>query len=154
LNFALDSSVANNPSYAQLLRDARESFAITMPGGISSHSGGTVSGDTITYTVHVDQVANIDVASSAVNVVAVLPVIGGGVVIVVILAAMLFVYRKRVRATDESAVAASAPEGVAPDAATPMRGSREPAPLRAQTAPNPADATTLTTQDDEPERSR
>jgi hypothetical protein len=152
LNFALDSSVANNPSYTQLLRDARESFAITMPGGISSHSGGTVSGDTITYTVHVNQAANIDVSSSAVNIAAVLPVIGGVVVIFIILGAMVFVYRKRVRAADESGVAAGAAEGAAPEEATLAGASREPAVTNGKTSPYPADAPTLSNQEDEPTR--
>lgn len=149
LNFALDSSVANNPAYTQLLRDAHETFAITMPGGVSSHNGGTVSGDTITYTVHVNQVANIDVSSSAVNITAVLPVIAGVVVIFIILGAMVFVYRQRGRTADDSALAA---EGASPDAATLGVAPREMAATNGQTPPYPTDAPILSNQEDEPTR--
>lgn len=142
LNFALDSSVANNPTYTQLLQDARESFAITMPGGISSHTGGTVSGDTITYTVHVNQVANIDVSSSAVNIAAVLPLIGGAVVILIILGAMVYVYRKRSRGDFEQGGADAEVGPVGPDAATRASASGASNVSDAQVSPYPADAPT------------
>jgi hypothetical protein len=50
-----------------LLKDLRESFAVTMPGWISSHNGGTVSGNTVTYTVHFGESATIDVTGGGYN---------------------------------------------------------------------------------------
>ena len=152
LNFALDSSVANNPTYTQLLKDARESFAITMPGGVSSHTGGTVSGDTITYTVHVNQVANIDVSSRAVNVTAVLPVIGGVVVLLIILGAMVYVYRKRPRGEDEQARADGEVGAAESEQATLAGASREPTASNASASLYPADAPTLNSLGDEQTR--
>ncbi len=50
---------------AQMLKDMRESFAISMPGWISGHTGGSVSGNTVTYTIHYGQQTSIDVSSSS-----------------------------------------------------------------------------------------
>ncbi len=46
---------------AQDWRDARESVTITMAGGIVSHKGGTRQGNSVTYTVHYNESATIDV---------------------------------------------------------------------------------------------
>lgn len=95
MSFTLDTSAANNPAATQLLQDARESFAITLPGGISSHSGGVVRGDTITYTVHVNETAKIDVTSKSLNAAALYPLIGGFAIILILFGAMVVVYRRR-----------------------------------------------------------
>lgn len=47
---------------AQDWRDASESVSITMAGGIISHSGGVRQGNTVTYTIHYNESATIDVA--------------------------------------------------------------------------------------------
>lgn len=112
MNFMLDSSAANYQAVAQRLQDARESFAITMPGGISSHTGGVVSGDTITYTVHVNEVANIDVTSKSLNTAALYPLIGGFIVVLLLFGALVFVYRRqsaRSADDDQSTVEGDAP---------------------------------------------
>jgi hypothetical protein len=46
---------------AQNWRDASESFGITMAGGIIAHRGGARQGNTVTYTIHYDESAAIDV---------------------------------------------------------------------------------------------
>lgn len=46
-------------------RDATESLAITMPNGVSAHLGGTLSGNTVTYTIGYNQSAEIDVSGNA-----------------------------------------------------------------------------------------
>lgn len=45
-------------------KDATESLAITMPGGITSYEGGTREGQTVTYTIGYNQSATIDVAGN------------------------------------------------------------------------------------------
>lgn len=49
-----------DPTY---FKDMRETVTITMPGAITSHTGGVVNGRTITYTVRYGETATIDVAS-------------------------------------------------------------------------------------------
>ncbi|HEV2458536.1 MAG TPA: hypothetical protein VGS80_09240 [Ktedonobacterales bacterium] len=45
-------------------RDARESIAITLAGGVSAHQGGTQAGDTVTYTIGYNQAATVDVTGT------------------------------------------------------------------------------------------
>ena len=47
---------------AQNWRDATESLSITMAGGIVSYQGGVRQGTTVTYTIHYNESAAIDVA--------------------------------------------------------------------------------------------
>jgi hypothetical protein len=56
-----------NSATQDLFKDAHNTLVITMPGMITSHSGGTQSGNTITYTVGYAQTAEVNVASRAVN---------------------------------------------------------------------------------------
>lgn len=72
------------PDASQYLKDMRESFAITMPGSISSHKGGVVNGNTITYTVHYGEETDIDVVGGGLNTALLLP-IGGGILVVLLL---------------------------------------------------------------------
>lgn len=51
---------------AQNWSDATESLTITMPGGISAHRGGVHDGDSITYTIHYNESATVDVTGGAV----------------------------------------------------------------------------------------
>jgi hypothetical protein len=66
-------SIPTNPStplpvnVTSLLQDMRETFAVTMPGWVSSHVGGTQSGNTVTYTVHYGESATIDVVGGGYN---------------------------------------------------------------------------------------
>lgn len=50
-----------------LLKDARESLAVTMPGWVSNQQGGNVNGNTVTYTVHLGESATIDVTGGGLN---------------------------------------------------------------------------------------
>lgn len=65
-----------------LLKDARESFAVTMPGWVSGQSGGSLSGDTVTYTVHAGESATIDVTGGGFNVAHIALVAGGALLAV------------------------------------------------------------------------
>jgi hypothetical protein len=83
-----------------LLKDARESFAVTMPNWVTSHQGGVVNGNTVTYTVHLNERATIDVVGGGINTV-VYP-IGGGILVllllVVALVSFLLLRRRKVDA--------------------------------------------------------
>lgn len=79
---------------AQLLKDARESFAITMPNWVSSHTGGTQDGNTVTYTIHVNEEANIDVTGGGLNMSTLYP-LGGGLLVVLLVIVGLIVWRLR-----------------------------------------------------------
>jgi hypothetical protein len=54
-------SLADVFDNAQSWSDARETFSVTMAGGIIASSGGTRSGDTVTYAVYYNQTAKVDV---------------------------------------------------------------------------------------------
>ena len=56
-----------NSTTQDLFKDAHNTLVITMPGMLTSHSGGTQSGNTITYTVGYAQTAEVNIASRAVN---------------------------------------------------------------------------------------
>jgi len=65
-----DPTNPSNPlpvDVSSLLRDMRETFAVTMPGWVSSHTGGTQSGNTVMYTVHYGESATIDVVGGGYN---------------------------------------------------------------------------------------
>jgi hypothetical protein len=54
-------SLLDVASNAQNWRDASESVSVTMAGGVISHSGGVRQGNTVTYTIHYNESATIDV---------------------------------------------------------------------------------------------
>jgi hypothetical protein len=56
-----------NSTTQDLFKDAHNTLVITMPGMLTSHSGGTQSGNSITYTVGFARTAEVNVASRAVN---------------------------------------------------------------------------------------
>jgi hypothetical protein len=58
---------AVNSTTQDLFNDAHNTLVITMPGMVTSHSGGAQAGNTITYTVGYAQTAEVNVASRAVN---------------------------------------------------------------------------------------
>jgi hypothetical protein len=58
---------AVNSATQDLFKDAHNTLVITMPGMVTSHSGGAQSGATITYSVGYAQTAEVNVASRAVN---------------------------------------------------------------------------------------
>lgn len=64
-------------STADLLKDARESFAVTMPGWVSAQTGGVLSGNTVTYTVHYGEAATINVTGGGFIVLHIALVAGG-----------------------------------------------------------------------------
>jgi hypothetical protein len=64
---SLIPSGAVNSTTQDLFKDAHNTLVITMPGMITSHSGGTQSGNTITYTAGYAQTTEVNVASRAVN---------------------------------------------------------------------------------------
>lgn len=56
-----------NQSASDLLKDARETFAVTMPGWVSEQRGGDLNGNTVSYTVTFGQSATIDVTGGGLN---------------------------------------------------------------------------------------
>jgi hypothetical protein len=94
------------------LKDARESFSVTMPGSITSHRGGAVSGNTVTYTVHYGEQTDIDVVGGGLNLTPLIPyAIGAGVLValLLILAGILIWRRRRARDANRRAERAPAP---------------------------------------------
>jgi len=69
-----------NSTTQDLFKDAHNTLVITMPGMLTSHSGGSQNGNTITYTVGYAQSAEVNVASRAVNWQTVIPagLVAGG----------------------------------------------------------------------------
>ena len=84
LSFQLPSEVTNSPdpNVIALLKEAHSTFAVTMPGYISSHTGvGTVSGNTVTYTAHVGDTLDFQIVGGGVNTSALLLLGGGGLLL-------------------------------------------------------------------------
>lgn len=82
---------------SQLLKDMHDSISITMPGSITSHTGGTVSGNTITYIVHYGEQTDIDVTGSGRTAAATAAMAGGIVLILLAVAAVIFILLMRRR---------------------------------------------------------
>lgn len=99
-----------NQSARDLLKDARLSFAVTMPGWVSEQHGGAQNGNTVTYTVHFDESTSIDVTGGGPNIPHIALVAGG-----VLLALALFIVglillrRGNRRPTETAAYASSSP---------------------------------------------
>jgi hypothetical protein len=73
-----------------LLKDARETFVVTMPGWVTSHQGGNVNGNIVTYTVPLNEQATIDVVGGGINPLVYL--IGGGVLVLLLVVAAVIVF--------------------------------------------------------------
>jgi hypothetical protein len=103
------------------LKDMRESLAVTMPGSISSHTGGVVEGATITYTVHFGEETDIDVTGSGLNTSTLIPLGVGAGALVLLLAAIagFILWRRRSGSRGEPApVYAGAYPGAPPTGPT------------------------------------
>lgn len=83
------------PDVSQYLKDMRESITITMPSSISSHKGGMVNGNTITYTVHYGEETDIDVVGGGLNTARLLPVGEGILVALLLFVGGVIVWRMR-----------------------------------------------------------
>lgn len=103
---------ANNGTVAQMLKDMRESFAITMPGWISGHSGGTVSGNTISYTIHYGQQTSIDVSGGALTAAGIASIAGGILLLLIVIAGVVLLLVLRRRSGGQAAAAISVPATV------------------------------------------
>ncbi len=95
----MDFSSPVDPATAELLKDARESFAITFPGFVSAHAGGVVSGNTVTFTVHYNEATTIDATGGGFNAGAILAVVALALVMVVGVVVVFFLLRRRKPAT-------------------------------------------------------
>jgi hypothetical protein len=86
-----------------------------MPGMITSHSGGTRSGNTITYTVGYAQTAEVNVASRAVNWQTVAPagLVAGGLLGALAIISLVLALRRPKR--DPRQPASQAPHMMAPN---------------------------------------
>ena len=114
----LDTTNTGGIDVTPYLKDLRESFSVTMPGSITSHKGGVVSGNTVTYTVHYGEATDIDVVGGGLNTSLLLPIgAGAGVVILLIIVGIMLWQRRRGRSV--APVAAASGFGAAtPDAPT------------------------------------
>jgi hypothetical protein len=84
---------------SQYFKDARESVSITMPGWISNYDkSGKVQGNTVTYTVHYNEEALIDVTGGGVNPTAIFIGAGAGLLLLLIIGGIIF-WRRRSRRT-------------------------------------------------------
>lgn len=113
-----DGSGTGGPDMSQYLKDLRDSFAVTMPGSISAHSGGVVNGNTITYTVHYGEQTDIDVTGGGLDMAVVTPIAAGGAGILVVIAAIVgyLIWRSRAKPAQPVAHAAYGAAPVAPGA--------------------------------------
>jgi len=93
---ALLPNGAINSTTQDLFKDAHNTLVITMPGMITSHSGGTQAGNTITYTVGYTQTAAVNVASRAVNwqVVAPAGLVVGGLLAALAILSLILAFRR------------------------------------------------------------
>lgn len=123
---------------SQVLKDAHESFAITMPNWVTSHTGGTQNGNTVTYTIHVNEEANIDVTGGGLNTGTLFP-LGGGVLLLllVLIAAIIWLRRRGARRNGEPQPAF----GAAAEAGSMLYPVVPPAPVVPQPVVAPEDAT-------------
>ncbi len=94
LNIQAGATSAGGVDASPYLKDMRDSFAVTMPGSITSHKGGTVNGNTVTYTVHYGEETDIDVVGSGLNTGVLIP-IGAGVAIILLAIAGFIIWGRR-----------------------------------------------------------
>lgn len=80
-----------------LLKDVRESFAVTMPGWVSAQSGGTQKANTVTYTVHLDESTTVDVTGGGLNAQHIALVAGGALLALLLVIVGLVLFRRRAR---------------------------------------------------------
>jgi hypothetical protein len=106
---------AINSTTQDLFKDAHNTLVITMPGMITSHSGGTQAGNTITYTVGYTQTAEVNVASRAVNwqVVAPAGLVVGGLLAALAILSLILAFRRPKR--DPRQPASQGPQLMASD---------------------------------------
>lgn len=105
------------------MKDARQSISITMPGWISNYStGGKAQGNTVTYTVHYNEEATVDVTGGGVNPTPIFILASAGLVILLLVVGGIIFWRRRSRraVADELALVTSdaasfAPSSDAPD---------------------------------------
>ncbi len=116
---------------ASLLADARETFAVTFPGGVSAHKGGTVSGDTVTYTLKFGDTATVDATGGSSAGSAIGLGVGGLVVLLAIGGLAFFLLRRR-----NTAVAPASPAPFGPASTYPQPTSPFTPPSNADTSAN------------------
>lgn len=106
------SSGGSGIDMSSYLKDARESVSITMPGWVTSHGpGAEVQGNTVTYTVHYNEEATIDVVGGGVNPTAISLAAGAGLLVLLLIGGVI-VWRRRQR-RQRAAEPALVPAGVA-----------------------------------------
>jgi hypothetical protein len=94
--FPTGSTDTGGIDVSSYLKDIRESFSVTMPGSISSHKGGVVSGNTVTYTIHYGEETDVDVVGSGFNTSVLFPLgAGAGVSLLALLAVVGFIFWRR-----------------------------------------------------------
>jgi len=96
-----------NQSVRDLLKDARLSVAITMPGWVSAQNGGDLNGNTVTYTVHFGESATIDVTGGGLNLPHIALIAGGVLLALALFIVGLILLRRGNRPPVETAAYAS-----------------------------------------------
>lgn len=93
------SSGPPDPQVQQLLKGLRDTFTLTMPSSITAHTGGSVNGNTITYTVHYGEEANIDVTGGGPDMALITPIAAGGAGVLLVIVALVayLIWRSRVK---------------------------------------------------------
>jgi hypothetical protein len=105
------SSDTGGVDVSQYFKDAHETVSITMPGWVSSHKQGEVSGNTVKYTIHYNEQADIDVTGGGVNPQALALTIAAGALILLLAGALAFwiVRRRRAREAIPTTLGAAIP---------------------------------------------
>lgn len=85
------------PTLSSLLKDAQENFVISLPGMVTTHNGGTAEGDTVRYTVHYGQSADIDVSAGGPNTVVLYRFAGATLGTMAMLTVGVFMFLRRRR---------------------------------------------------------
>jgi hypothetical protein len=106
LDFTIDTSSlsalgGSTIDPATMFKDAYIRVAVTMPH-IASHQGGSISGNTVTYTVKYNEKATVDVVGGPAGLadnIGAIGMVGGGVVLLAILAGGAFFFMRRRNST-------------------------------------------------------
>lgn len=120
LSLALPPGTNTNSGGVDLssyLKQMRDSFAVTMPGSVTAHTGGTVNGNTVTYLIHGGEQTAIDVTGSSLNLGAFIP-IGAAVIVLLLVIAGFLIWRARRGKPSQPAVAAYGATASTPSAPT------------------------------------
>jgi hypothetical protein len=124
-----DGTDTSGVDLTQYLKDMRDSFAVTMPGWVTAHTGGTINGNTVSYSISGGQQADIDVTGVGLTTLGYAAIAVGAVIILALIGLIVFLIVRRSRPKTpkpEPVTAGVAAYGfAAPGAPTPTFSSNE-----------------------------